>query len=399
MFAGISGSGIYRSNDKGLNWIEVNNGLSSKYVNSFTTLGNILFAGTNLGIFRSTNNGDTWTIVNKGMEGMLDKVVWALQTSGSNIYAGTSEGIFYSTDKGDSWYTVNKGYVYENNLIPAGKGFAINGNSLFSSNGGNKVYRTEITHLSASTNRSIIAPNTSEGIHIRYSSIPLGSFNEKIKVLSNSLSSPDTITVSGFGVSYGMTLNTKHINIGAVKTGQFKDTVITITNTGNDILVISNIASDNQAFAAQPLSLIIPPMASEKDTIKFTPYTAGTIIGHIIISSNAPSSPDTISLTGNGVLTDIEETTETPKEYALKQNFPNPFNPSTTIQYALPMATHVKLTVHDLLGRMVSTLVNDEQSAGWKEVRWDAGSLASGVYFYRLQAGTFTQVIKLLLTK
>jgi hypothetical protein len=87
------------------------------------------------------------------------------------------------------------------------------------------------------------------------------------------------------------------------------------------------------------------------------------------------------------------------KEYSLQQNYPNPFNPSTTIRYELPRASHVTLTVYDALGREVATLVNTVEGPGYKSVQWNAGAVASGVYFYRLQAGTIVQTKKLMVVR
>jgi len=75
-----------------------------------------------------------------------------------------------------------------------------------------------------------------------------------------------------------------------------------------------------------------------------------------------------------------------PTVFALDQNFPNPFNPSTTIQYQLPVESRVSLKLYDMLGREVATLVNEDRPAGYHEVRWIASNAASGVYFYRLEA-------------
>jgi hypothetical protein len=88
-----------------------------------------------------------------------------------------------------------------------------------------------------------------------------------------------------------------------------------------------------------------------------------------------------------------------PREFDLAQNFPNPFNPSTLIRYALPVRSHVVLTVHNLLGQVVATLVSADQDAGVHEVRFDAHNLASGVYLYRLDAGKFVQTRKLTIIR
>lgn len=93
------------------------------------------------------------------------------------------------------------------------------------------------------------------------------------------------------------------------------------------------------------------------------------------------------------------EVSSLPKEFALQQNYPNPFNPSTSINYDLPVSSIVTLQIYDISGREVATLVNEQQIAGKYNISFDASNFASGVYFYRLQAGEFTQVKKMFLIK
>jgi hypothetical protein len=88
-----------------------------------------------------------------------------------------------------------------------------------------------------------------------------------------------------------------------------------------------------------------------------------------------------------------------PDGYSLHQNYPNPFNPSTTIRYALPKTARVKLSIYDMLGREISVLVNEVQSAGWKEATWNVRGIASGMYVYRLTAGEFNQTRKMVFLK
>ena len=106
-----------------------------------------------------------------------------------------------------------------------------------------------------------------------------------------------------------------------------------------------------------------------------------------------------ISPTGLSTVADL-----IPEVYALGQNYPNPFNPSTQIRYALPEQSQVVLTVYDMLGRKVRTLVNGVQDAGYRTVMWNATSdmgtpVSAGMYIYTIRANEFYQVKKMILLK
>lgn len=93
-----------------------------------------------------------------------------------------------------------------------------------------------------------------------------------------------------------------------------------------------------------------------------------------------------------------------PNNFSLSQNYPNPFNPTTLIQYALKENVNVKITVYDILGRVVKTLVNEYQDAGYKSVMWDGlnekgNHVSSGLYIYKIEAGNFVDSKKMLLLK
>jgi TctA family transporter len=88
-----------------------------------------------------------------------------------------------------------------------------------------------------------------------------------------------------------------------------------------------------------------------------------------------------------------------PLTYGLDQNYPNPFNPSTTINYSIPVSGRVTLRIFNVLGQEVGTLLNSDQNAGKYQLTFDASRYSSGVYFYRIEAGTFSAVKKMMLLK
>ena len=88
-----------------------------------------------------------------------------------------------------------------------------------------------------------------------------------------------------------------------------------------------------------------------------------------------------------------------PQKLSLYQNYPNPFNPVTTIHYDLPNQSDVQITIYDLMGREVNTLISESQEAGYKSIQWNATNIPSGMYFYQIRASDFVQTKKLILLK
>ena len=99
------------------------------------------------------------------------------------------------------------------------------------------------------------------------------------------------------------------------------------------------------------------------------------------------------------MITDVERRELLPPSFALEQNYPNPFNPTTKIQFTIVNRQLTIIKVYDVLGQEVATLVNEVKEPGTHAVEFNAASLASGVYFYRLQAGDFVQSEKLVILK
>jgi hypothetical protein len=94
-----------------------------------------------------------------------------------------------------------------------------------------------------------------------------------------------------------------------------------------------------------------------------------------------------------------EYTGAVPASFSLEQNFPNPFNPSTTIKFALSEKSNVSLTIYNQLGQKMTTLLNEEREAGYYSFQWNASGLPSGVYLYELQTDNYRSIKKLILTK
>ena len=106
-----------------------------------------------------------------------------------------------------------------------------------------------------------------------------------------------------------------------------------------------------------------------------------------------------IDLDGKFAYSNILSVDLTPNSFGLSQNYPNPFNPSTAISYQLSAVSEVRLVVFDLLGREVATLVNEKKEAGNYTVSFNGANLTSGVYFYKLSAGNFSEIKKMTLVK
>ena len=137
-------------------------------------------------------------------------------------------------------------------------------------------------------------------------------------------------------------------------------------------------------------------MQATGNSVQQTSDGGHIIAGHII--ATADKDVWLIKLASTAVGTE-EELDILPEKYALSQNYPNPFNPETVIKYSIPKAENVSLVVYNLIGEKVAILINERKPAGSFTVDWDASNMASGIYYYRLQAGDFVQTRKMVLLK
>jgi len=117
-------------------------------------------------------------------------------------------------------------------------------------------------------------------------------------------------------------------------------------------------------------------------------------------TSMGGSTQSFLALFTNRILTAIDNISSgIPENYVLSQNYPNPFNPSTNVNISIPQSSFVTVKVYDVLGKEVSTLVNEELMAGSYKFNFNARELASGIYFYRITAGNFIQTKKMILLR
>ena len=130
------------------------------------------------------------------------------------------------------------------------------------------------------------------------------------------------------------------------------------------------------------------------------PFTLiATNPGNYTVNAGRSSPLRWDSASVNIVITDVSDNSQHPNEFRLYNNYPNPFNPTTIIRYSIPEASFTSIRIYNELGKEVSALVNETKSAGTYEVEFNASNLSSGVYYYKLQAGSFTETKKMILTK
>ena len=198
--------------------------------------------------------------------------------------------------------------------------------------------------------------------------------------------------------------NTDTLDFGTVTINQPADLSFWVRNAGGgDPLTVTNILA--QQFSANynisPTSFTLPQNDSTEVTVTFTPTAEQSYNTRLGILNNSAVNPYLLTVEGSGTTVSVHDPDHEvlPDQFSLAQNYPNPFNPSTEIRFALPVGSMVKLTVFNTLGQEVATLTNAHYPAGHHAVQWDAGSVPSGIYFYRMEAGNFTDMNKMVLTK
>jgi hypothetical protein len=203
------------------------------------------------------------------------------------------------------------------------------------------------------------------------------------------IASEDTVANPGDFIGFQFTLR----NMGITDT---------VFNLSSKIISVDGCA-DIVAFADPIYGDIAPGESSTADRnirIRFDEECmapANLLFYMDIYSDDRRLWQDSFSV---NIVTDIADNASLlPQEFALRQNHPNPFNPITIINYQLPITNDVDLSIYNMLGQKVATLVNERKQVGYHHVEWDASGFASGVYYYRIEAGEFVDVKKMILLR
>lgn len=371
VFAGTANGGVYRSTDNGNTWVQTNTGLTTTYVNSMAVdaSGDIVVGTAGGGVFISTNSGASWT------QTALNNIhATCLATNANTIYAGDGfwcSGIYHSTDKGASWTNLTS--ICVNGIALNSKGV------IFATSGTGGAYRSTD---GGATWQQIDAGLTDNGTAIVIDA------TDRIFV--------GTATNIYTGVQGGGVF--RSTNGGdlwsQVNSGLSANQIQSLALNGSGNIFAGAIAGKGIFYSTDAGN----SWTNISSGISDTSSTVGALVvnkaGYVFAAVG-----DTV-YRSVGTVTSIKEPLPlVASRFLLSQNYPNPFNPSTTISYQLPTNSLVVLKVFDVLGREVQTLVDERQTAGNHSVKFSATNLPSGMYFYRLQAGTYHDTKKLLLLK
>ncbi len=231
-----------------------------------------------------------------------------------------------------------------------------------------------------------IKPNESSTVTIRFKPASFGEFIDTMKI--SSLGRTVAYPLMGSSPYPLMTMSRSTFDFGNVGKDKSLKIHFTIKNTSPNTLRIDSIATTSRQFIIEPGNSPFSVRYNDSAivAITFTPDSLKSYQGTLSIFTNQQTPMVVAGLHGYSTLTSVYQTGDmTPSAYALRQNFPNPFNPSTTFSYSLPVRSHVRLHVYSILGQQVAELVDADQPAGTFQVTWNA-DVTSGMYFYRIEA-------------
>jgi len=170
-------------------------------------------------------------------------------------------------------------------------------------------------------------------------------------------------------------------------------------NVGNSDIYAQRIASNAAINWAATGYLICAAANNQTVPVIVSNGNLGAIVVWQDFRNGVNSDIYETGFNTSGLVSNNNEVSIIPDEFKLSQNYPNPFNPSTSINYSIPTASNVKITIYDALGKNVNELVNKSQVSGNYSVVWNAANMPSGVYIYKIEAGSFSETKKMILIK
>ncbi|MGD8782703.1 MAG: T9SS type A sorting domain-containing protein [Ignavibacteria bacterium] len=380
IFAGSEmAGGIRRSADKGMSWSSVNSGLSYPYINCLISGpdGTNLFVATSFGgVSLSTDNGDNWIPINNGLaDSVVSRI--AITPDGLNLYAGTRKGIYRSTNNGSNWIDVSNEIMKKEGTY-----------SIAISNDGNNIFACPAysNGLYLSTDNGINWKSVTNGLpDTKVFSVNVNPDGGEIIAVVQGYS---TIYASTDGGSNWSSIKNNLPNISISCTVFSPDGKYIFLGTQGGIYFSSDNGTkwyfDDSGFSDPYISITSLVTSSDATNIY-----AGT--------SNHGLWKRTISELVTSVATHRGK--DLSKYFRLYQNYPNPFNPTTKIDFEISSRSFITLKIYDVLGKEISTLVEEELSPGHYSKNWDAKMFSSGIYLYTLKSDNFEETKKLLLIK
>jgi choice-of-anchor A domain-containing protein/uncharacterized repeat protein (TIGR01451 family) len=361
IYVGTYGGKIYKSSDVNGTWNLINEGMNVGYIWSLDFADGTLYAGTEIGLFATSDDGANWINLGLGNFDVRAVLLNSSNTESFKIYAGTwGSGIFVSTDFGATWKSSNSGLPNlavqtlvkgDNGVIYAG---TFGGGVAKSEDNGNNWSKmncaaSHIWKLAVDKSGNIYAGTYGEGLY---------KLND-----NNWIKSDIGITSQHvYSISFD---NTNSVYVSSWNSGVFAS-----TNTGNNW---ESLGMQGMAVS----SVIIDSKSNQ--------VVVGTAYGELF---NRPA-----------VIVGVDNELINIKSFGIQQNYPNPFNPNTTIRYNIPKAANVKLEIYDILGRLVTTLVDTYQQAGEYNITFNANGLTSGIYLYKITTDFNSAVKKMVLVK
>jgi hypothetical protein len=378
LYAGTERGGVFLSTNNGTNWTAVNSGLTDTNVYTLGVSATNLFAGTFFrGAFLSTNNGTSWTAVNNGLprrpyDTSSYYPITCFAVNGTNLFAGTNLGVFRSTNNGTSWTAVNTGLTDSGNVMS----LAVSGTNLFAGTYYGGVFLSTNNGTSwtlVGTGIGFGAASLAVSSTMLFAGTDLGVFrstNNGTSWVAAGLVHISALAVSGTNLFAGS---------GYCGPRSCHDSLFVSTNNGTSWTEVDSGLTNTYVWCF-----------AVSDTNLFAGLISAPFIGGPRGVWRRPLSE---------MITSVSPAAPLPTEFLLEQNYPNPWNASTTLRYGLPHTSFVTLTIYNTLGQQVAQLVNEQQQAGYHDVVFRGDGLASGVYFYRIQAGSIVDVKKFVLLK